>query len=194
MPGSRMYTYRHLQRHKRRGGSLGFFSRMPFMITGLWQWRTMAPFAVRATFELTNGQTDLYNVHLVSVGLRAMLSTGMDGNFRLREEQVATLAGEIEARKLPALALGDFNMSEGNQAYATALGRLTDVWLVAGQGPGWTWPRRLGLIHKNRHKLWPVLRLDYCFCSPCVEPLSARVLLDDVGSDHCPIVIEAVVR
>jgi vancomycin resistance protein VanJ len=188
-----VYAYRHLQRHRRRGGSLGFFSCMPFEITGLWRSRPMAPYAVRATLELPQGPVDLYNVHLLSVGVRAMLGTGLNGNFRLREAQAATLAQEIEARELPALALGDFNMTEGNEAYAVAHRRLADAWLLAGRGPGWTWPRRLGLVHKGRHSLRPVLRLDYCFCSPGVDPRDARVLLDDTGSDHCPILVEAVV-
>ena len=42
-----VYEYRHLQRHRRRGGSLGFFSCMPFEITGLWRSPPMAPYAVR---------------------------------------------------------------------------------------------------------------------------------------------------
>jgi endonuclease/exonuclease/phosphatase (EEP) superfamily protein YafD len=178
------YNYCHWQCHYRPGGGFGFFSRYPFEITGSWDWPATRPYAVRITVDLPGGPVDLYNVHLLSIGPGALRKTGFTGNFRAREAQVDLLVREIAERGRPALALGDCNFTEGNAAYWQASARLQDAWLVAGHGAGWTWPRQ-------GFPPWvPVLRLDYCFCTPDVRPAAMRVLRQRSGSDHCPIVVD----
>jgi endonuclease/exonuclease/phosphatase family metal-dependent hydrolase len=129
---------------------------------------------------------DLYNVHLLSVGPVTMRKTGFSGNFQMRAQQIDTLGGEIQRRGLPAVAMGDFNMTEANQAYGRARRYLRDAWLEVGRGPGWTWPR------EGFPPMAPVLRLDYCFVSPAVQPSSMRVLDSLTGSDHCAVVVDLV--
>ncbi len=185
------YDYCHWQSHPKPGGGFGFFSRYPFKVTGLWDFPATRPYACRITLDRPGGPADVYTVHLLSIGPKAMRKTGLDGNFRVREGQVRTLANEMAARPVPALALGDCNMTEGNEAYQQAAARMTDAWLAAGRGPGWTWPRRWGFSQDGDRRTQPMLRLDYCFCSSDVKPVAMRVLYDDVGSDHCPIVVDA---
>jgi vancomycin resistance protein VanJ len=182
------YSYCHWYCHHRPGGGFGFYSRYPFEITGSWDSPATRPYAVRITVDLPGGPVDLYNVHLLSIGPNALRKTGFTGNFRAREAQVDLLVREIAERRVEhgrsALALGDCNFTEGNVAYWQASATLQDAWLVAGRGPGWTWPRQ-------GFPPWlPVLRLDYCFCTPGVRPLAMRVLRDQVGSDHCPILVD----
>ncbi len=180
------YDYCHWQCHHRPGGGFGFFSRYPFEITGAWDTPGTRPWAVRATFELPSGQTvDLYNLHLLSIGPGAIRKTGFTGNFRRRATQIKVLTEEIAAHARPALALGDCNFTEGNDAYRQITARLQDAWLVAGRGPGWTWPRQ------RFPPMVPLLRLDYCFTTPDVQPTAMRVFRSRIGSDHCPILVEA---
>jgi endonuclease/exonuclease/phosphatase family metal-dependent hydrolase len=153
----------------------------------------LRPYALRVTLQTPAGPVDVYNVHLLSVGSAAMRKTGFDGNFRERERQVQALVTEVTRRDCPALLLGDHNMTEGNEAYRLAVAGLTDAWAVAGRGPGWTWPRTGAPFNEPEQVRRPQLRLDYCFCTPDVRPQHMHVVYDLTGSDHCPIVVDAVI-
>ncbi|HEX9118030.1 MAG TPA: endonuclease/exonuclease/phosphatase family protein, partial [Anaerolineae bacterium] len=120
-----------------------------------------------------------------ALGPNAVRKTGLSGNFRVRERQMALVIEAMAGRPgVPALALGDYNMTEGNDTYQIATAALTDAWLVAGRGPGWTWPRA---DYPPRR---PALRLDYCFCTAKVRPAAMHVIYEPLGSDHCPIVVD----
>jgi vancomycin resistance protein VanJ len=188
------YEHRHWQPHLRTGGGLGVFSRHALEPTGLWSVGDMRPFAMRVTLNMPAGKLDVYDVHLISAGPDALRRTGLTGNFRERERQIQVLLDEVTARRNPAMLLGDHNMTEGNEAYRLMTSQLTDAWRVAGRGPGWTWPRSMESFDAPARPTFPVLRLDYCFCTPSIEPQSMHVIYESVGSDHCPIVVDTLLH
>jgi endonuclease/exonuclease/phosphatase (EEP) superfamily protein YafD len=187
------YPHQHWRPHHRSGSGMGVFSRYPLEPSGLWQSFSLRPYALRVTLQMPAGPVDVYSIHLLSVGQAAMHKTGFDGNFRERERQVRTLVAEVKDRRCPALLLGDHNMTEGNEAYRIAAAGLVDAWTVAGRGPGWTWPRTGAPFHEPEEMRRPQLRLDYCFCTPDVHPQHMQVIDEWTGSDHCPIVVDALI-
>jgi vancomycin resistance protein VanJ len=186
------YPHRYWHPDPRSGGGLGVFSRLPFEVTGLQTGIRMRPYALRVTFDLKGQAVDVYNVHLLGVGPSDVEPAGLTGNFRQREEQAVRLVAEVRRRGRPALLLGDCNLTEGNDSYGILEGALTDAWREVGQGPGWTWPRTYESAGKSGKLSRPMLRLDYCFCTANVQPVDMQVLYHPIGSDHCPILVDAL--
>jgi endonuclease/exonuclease/phosphatase (EEP) superfamily protein YafD len=186
------YAYHHWHPHRKTGGGLGIFSRYPLQPSGLWEKGGRRPFAMRATLETPGGELDIYSVHLISFS--SMQKTGLAGNIRDRERQVQMLLDEVAARGRAALLLGDCNMTEGNEAYRLFSAGLNDAWRAVGRGPGWTWPHTLDSFGRPDRAALPLLRLDYCFCTPAVRPQTMHVVYAPTGSDHCPIVVDVLVK
>ncbi|HLH73047.1 MAG TPA: endonuclease/exonuclease/phosphatase family protein, partial [Chloroflexota bacterium] len=85
----------------------------------------------------------------------------------------------------PTLLLGDFNMLDWHAYHARLVAAgFVDSFREAGQGAGFTYPRRYG-----RLPLVPVLRIDYVWHSPHLRAVSARVGAD-AGSDHLPVIVD----
>ncbi len=184
------YRYRYWHPHPNNRSGLGVLSRVPFAITGAWTSAHDRQFALRLTLASPNGPCDVYNIHLLAPTGTDLERHGFDGNFRLREEQIALILAEVERRGLPALLMGDHNLTEGSDAYRMLTVRLVDAWAQVGQGPGWTWPRSLYAVVRCHIPFVPLLRLDYCFVAPPLQARSLRVLWQRTGSDHCPILAE----
>ena len=106
----------------------------------------------------------------------------------MREGQVRRLLEEVDRRGRPTILMGDWNTTEGTDIYQETASQLTDAWRVAGNGPGLTWPRTLQPFFDLAGP--PLLRLDYCFVTSDVIPTAMRVIHDEVGSDHCPILVD----
>jgi endonuclease/exonuclease/phosphatase (EEP) superfamily protein YafD len=182
------YPHRyHTSQPGRRSGP-GFYARIPFQVTRVMTSGRARPFAIRATFDLPAGPLDVYDVHLLPTAGKTLRLMGPTANFRLRAEQARQIVDEIRLRGRPALALGDYNMTEGSEVYRILKSGLADAWRLAGRGLGWTWPRSLV-------PYWDVpslamLRIDYCFCTEDVRPWQMRVVRDRLGSDHCPLVVD----
>lgn len=178
------YPYRYLVGAPGAAG-LGVVSRYPFATTGEWHEPGIERFALRVTLLLPSGPVDVYTVHLVAPAGDHLMDTGLTANFRLREAQVQHLLDEIETRGSPAVIMGDFNMSESNDAYRIASSRLRDAWKGAGRGIRWTWPRNMQPFADL--PMMPLLRLDYCFHTDKIQADDVRVLLGATESDHCPL-------
>ncbi len=187
------FPHRSLQKNPADGANFGFFSGVPFELTGSWDSPGTRAFCARITLALPGGPADLYSLHLQDAAPHTLRKTGIAHNFRLRERQIRMLVEDIERRGNPAVGAGDCNMSEGNDAYLLFSSRLTDAWLVAGRGPGWSWPRALGPFLPFRFRTQPLLRLDYCFANRRVEPRRMHVVSGYVGSDHCPLIVDVSV-
>ena len=92
----------------------------------------------------------------------------------------------------PAILLGDFNMTERHAHYThLETGGLVDAFGVAGAGPRYTLPTRIGYARGLKHSLrWarlvPVVRVDYIWLTSDVTVESAWVGRD-AGSDHLPV-------
>jgi endonuclease/exonuclease/phosphatase family metal-dependent hydrolase len=186
-----LYPYREYCRDARPAGGLGVYSRIPFRFTGLYASDGHRPYAMRVTLEPPKGAVDVYNVHLLPTYGETFLRMGATPNVRLRAEQARALTREIETRGVPALALGDFNFTEASEGYELMRRQLVDAWHKSGRGLGWTWPR----LHVPFHNVvsWPLLRIDYCFCTAQVWPARMRVIRDRLGTDHCPILVDTAI-
>jgi len=184
------YPYRYWHPHPNERGGFGVLSRVPFAVTGAWASTHDRQFALRLTLVGPDGPVDVYNIHLLSPAGKDLARHGFDGNFRLREEQVATVLAEVERRKLPAVLMGDHNLTDASDAYRLLSTRLIDVWKQLGRGPGWTWPRSLYVILGKHIPFLPLLRIDYCFIAPPLQARSLRVFWERTGSDHCPLLAE----
>ena len=97
-----------------------------------------------------------------------------DGIMRVRH-----LVDQFLPLDTPILVVGDFNVTEREQAYRELTAGLVDVHRVAGIGNGHTWrPEWLA-----RWRL-TILRIDYMFSSPGLRPLRMVVDRTPRGSDH----------
>lgn len=195
------------------GMGFGVASRQPFALTGFWQYPGFEPFAARITLlsDLTGGPVaidcqasdwagppvrsgralDIYCVQFISP-TNEVRRVGPTALLRLREAQIDWVLREIARRKQPALVAGDWNTTEGNDIYRRAAAQLVDGWREAGDGPGWSWPRRLN-PYVDKAAL-PVLRLDCVMhtgsrFAPGLSVAEMRVIRDDLGSDHCPLLV-----
>lgn len=200
------YPYRLWLPAAEYGMGFGIASRYPFALTGFWQYPGFEPFAARITLlsDLTGGPVeidcqasdwagplDIYCVQFISP-TNEVRRLGPTCLLRLREQQIDWVLGEIAHRQSPALVAGDWNTTEGSDAYRRAAQQLVDGWREAGCGPGWSWPRRLNPYLDIAAP--PVLRLDYLMhtgrrFAPHLAVAEMWVIRDDLGSDHCPLLV-----
>ncbi len=176
------------------GMGFGIASRLPFALTGFWQYPGFEPFATRVTIALphptiSSSLLDLYCVQFISP-TNEVRRVGPTALLRLRERQIDWVLAEIDRRQRPALVVGDWNTTEGSDAYRRVTAQLVDGWREAGNGPGWSWPRRLNPLVNSA--ALPVLRLDYALhtsrrFAPALAVAEMRVIQDALGSDHCPL-------
>ena len=78
--------------------------------------------------------------------------------------------------------MGDFNVTPTEPAYVDLVAGLRDAHTETGLGPGWTWrPKRVEPFGIG------VLRIDYVFVGPGLEPVSSAVHCPPTG-DHCMVI------
>ncbi|RLT43944.1 MAG: hypothetical protein DWI57_03740 [Chloroflexi bacterium] len=196
------------------GMGFGIASRHPFALTGFWQYPGFEPFAVRVTqaLDLTGGPAisvarqpnvvgppvrsgstlDIYCVQFISP-TNEVRRIGPTALLRLREQQIDWVLAETERRKAAAIVAGDWNTTEGSDAYGRAAAQLTDGWRERGRGTGWSWPRTLNPFLDQTTP--PLLRLDYAMhtgsrFTPELSVVQMRVIRDNLGSDHCPLRVD----
>jgi vancomycin resistance protein VanJ len=85
----------------------------------------------------------------------------------------------------PTVLMGDFNMSARHSHYGALIrSGLVDAFREAGQGTGYTIPRRAGQIY-----MIPIARIDYIFHSKHLKADRAWIG-PDAGSDHLPVLAQ----
>ena len=176
------------------GMGFGVAARLPFALTGYWQYPGFEPFAARVTLSphhppIPASPLDVYCVQFISP-TNEVRRVGPTGLLHLRQRQIDWVLGEIGRRQNAALVAGDWNTTEGTGAYRRAVSDLVDGWREAGRGPGWSWPHSLPPF--VRRSTPPLLRLDYLMhtgrrFAADVAVTEIRVVRDDLGSDHCPL-------
>ncbi|MFN8532385.1 MAG: endonuclease/exonuclease/phosphatase family protein [Dehalococcoidia bacterium] len=102
-----------------------------------------------------------------------------------RDDQITTILAMLDALRKPGeplLLVGDFNITEREPAYRELTAHLQDAKRAAGFGFQNTW------------KSWfllqlplAVLRIDYLFAGPGVDPVGFATDCRVAGSDHCLI-------
>lgn len=96
-----------------------------------------------------------------------------------RAAQARQIAELVDPAR-PTVLVGDMNALPGDEELAPLRERFTDVWLVAGEGPGATLPS------ENPDK-----RIDHIYVGDEVTPTTARVLTDEPeASDHLPVLAQ----
>lgn len=125
----------------------------------------------------------IYNVHPAS-----------PGNLRYavwNHKQTVDMLEVIEAEQMPSIVIGDFNAhtATGNIELFRDQG-FAEVHEIAGEGPGWTWPRKEGnrRLHQVVRSL-PGVRIDHCLLSEQLTATRAEVGHSH-GSDHLGIFAE----
>ncbi|MFN7133412.1 MAG: endonuclease/exonuclease/phosphatase family protein, partial [Myxococcales bacterium] len=91
---------------------------------------------------------------------------------------------ELAWDPLPKVLLGDFNDVPGSLMHRAVRSRLVDVFKLAGEGRGGTFPLVPKLVTP---------RIDYIFASPELTPTHAKVIRTR-ASDHHILTAEVEVR
>jgi endonuclease/exonuclease/phosphatase family metal-dependent hydrolase len=96
-----------------------------------------------------------------------------------RQRDARALLAALEGTS-PVVLGGDLNDRPGGPATRLLFELFTDVFSVAGEGSGDTYPANA-----------PLHRIDYVLCSPSLTPVNAAVV-PIVASDHLAVVAEIV--
>jgi len=83
------------------------------------------------------------------------------------------------------VVLGDFNLTDQDEAYAFFTERWRDVYREAKRGPALTYP--LGAEFFGMHPPFPLFGIDHILCSHDLCPIRAHIGIMP-GSDHCYMV------
>lgn len=94
-----------------------------------------------------------------------------------RSGQVDKLIDHIEGAGVKHIVCGDFNDTPLSYTYSRLRRDHRDTFVKCGSGWGGTYSF-----------MWPLLRIDYIFCSPSFTPLSYKCLSNKDISDHYPII------
>lgn len=135
----------------------------------------------------------LVNFHMLpTTGVYGSRRTTQD--FQVRAAQARLLAGLAQGG--PAILAGDANSVPTSDAYQILTATLQDAWAEAGWGLGHTFPGSSTSPGSDRPRLgglavppW-LARIDYIFCTPDWEVVSARLARVDGVSDHRGVVAE----
>ena len=133
-----------------------------------------------ATIQSPQGQLRVFNIHAPKIA-----------PFQWRkgwEEQRDFIEGLLQQTinlSTPVLILGDFNTTTLSKSYAQITEEFRDSFAGTGDGLGFTYPAR----EKMGIKLpWPLVRIDYIFLNKYVISHETKVILENGGSDHRPVI------
>lgn len=121
---------------------------------------------------------------VLKVGARKLLFMNTHIDYRHDDaERVANVAQfkEIIAdQRLPIVFVGDFNSQPGSRTHAAMAEAFDDVWLLAGDGPGFT------ITSTN-----PSSRIDYVWVSKSAPLQALRAWVPRTeASDHLPLMVD----
>lgn len=158
---------------------LAVYSRFPMEIDREPAYLFCRERAISVWITVGSTRVRLFNIHPTSPGFPRRIAE----NRRQMSQLLDALRGGDEA---PTLVVGDCNFPlNSQQADALKKSGFSPADELAGEGVRWTWsPLRDGP---------PVTRIDHVFVSRHFAVESNRVL-DGVGSDHRPIVVDLRLR
>jgi vancomycin resistance protein VanJ len=141
---------------------------------------------LRATVQTPAGPVDLWNIHPV-----VALSSD---RWQIQREILEAVAGEVARATGPVIVLGDFNTMDQAENYELIAAHLVDVYQVAGQGFGFTFPEPVALppglpwYAQPLRLISPVVRIDHIMVSAHFTAQEAHVIPESAGSDRRPLV------
>lgn len=161
----------------------GLLSRYPIVEDEFWQF-DFVPNTLghqRSVITLENGTSlAIYNVHPTHPGMQGSLF-----NPHYRSLEIEAILERSANESIPHMLLGDFNMPDLSEDYASIINNYTDAYRMAGYGMGFTFP--------NVARIPTFLRLDYVFHSEGIMAQQAQVLPNGAGSDHRPIIVDLLI-
>jgi endonuclease/exonuclease/phosphatase family metal-dependent hydrolase len=173
----------------------GVLSRFPILCAQNLRYRMIRPGEQRGL---------LHVVVEIDGGELAFISTHIDyrpddAERLMNIEEIYEAAQSCAPR--PVIVCGDFNAPPGSRAIALMKRDFFDVWELAGNPAGGTFPatdgtKRIDYIFVSRHrqeKIVPVGQLSLRNMSPALEATKARVIHSN-ASDHLPVVAELRMR
>ena len=128
--------------------------------------------ALTAPIEMDGAQAQLLNIHALPP-LRADMA-------RRRSAQLEGARAWLDAQTLPAIIIGDLNMTMYSPVYRAWAKNLKAKNARQGYGPLGSWPLFVPIMR---------LPLDQALVTPDIEVLDCR-LGPDIGSDHLPLIVD----
>ncbi len=124
---------------------------------------------------------------LTLLGFRAPPPRGPTESARAREAVDAALAW-LRGRTDPLVVLGDLNATPWNRTHRRLVAACDLVDSLQGRGLQPTFP-------VDRLYRWPArIPIDHCLHARSLVTLERRVITDDTGSDHAPVLVELAWR
>ena len=103
--------------------------------------------------------------------------THLSLNSFLHRKQSDFIVNQLHKCSHPMIIMGDWNMRPGSRGWRKITREFLDVWYLAGNGAGFTYPS-----HRPR------LRLDYLFVSPYFQVVEVELVTSlSKASDHLPL-------
>jgi len=170
-----------------QSGEMCLMSRWPVLDSGFEPLRSPTAdrvdrHKVRMRIQAPFGRFTLIGAHFITAmtgqtmrNQRHRLPAYLTRTGAIRWEQSRDLLRWAEAESDPVILAGDFNTPPAGMVYAELRRKLSDSFVDAGWGWGFTFPSRL-----------PQLRIDYIFHSPSLRTIRCEVG-SAAGSDHRPV-------
>ena len=122
----------------------------------------------RPDFERIRGRGFLASV-VRSGGIPFMQIRQYSDSMKMIVQTAEAFCDVLASEKEPAIIAGDFNMPSCGALHTLFASKLTDAFLAAGQGFGFTFP---GFTHDPLTLFGPWLRIDYLFCNAAWTPVT----------------------
>ena len=157
---------------KKHKMSLGLFSKLPFENSKLGQFETYPIPYVMGQFKFNGKPFTLFGAHLVAP-ISGTLS-------KVRNKEIAILAGQIQTINQPTVLLGDLNITPWSPFFKDLIQKtgLKETRKVLGIYP--TWPAGYAPMQ---------IPIDHGLASDGIIVHSFR-LGPDIGSDHFPLILD----
>ncbi|MBB2479513.1 endonuclease/exonuclease/phosphatase family protein [Bacillus sp. APMAM] len=133
------------------------------------------------TFHLKPGLAEPRSLHEAFIQINGrqvrFYVSHLSLNSFLHRKQSNFILQKFNKSSYPTIIMGDWNMKPGSKKWCHITKSFQDVWELAGNGKGFTYPSQK-----------PRLRLDYLFVSQEVEVVNVEVFnLLSIASDHLPL-------
>lgn len=169
------YPYHTLQADQFVRGQ-GLFSRYPLeQVSRSSDYRYQS-----AIVQTPQGAITLLNVHTPTLS-----PSRWTRQWKQQRDFIRTLVAQADNVGGPLLIVGDFNTTGQSENYDLIHRHLQDAFLESGWGFGFSYPAtgKLGLPWS-----YPLVRIDYIFYNEHFVSHDTRVLKENGGSDHRPVV------
>ena len=163
-----------------RLGEFHLYSRLPVLAAAPVPLATAPAAAARFEIQWQDHRIAVYAVHFPTprdalLALRRHpLRWGRLASFTAEKRHMAEeLARDLHREALPCVVVGDFNQPPRGRVYRLFSAWGLDAHRIAGQGFGYTCPS--GVRRHWLRPLAPWMRIDYCFSSRSLRPVSCRI-------------------